>query len=59
MGDNKLRPLDGKIKVVYIIKEHPEYGEKTSYHGTYEDFGEWICRQFNKINIINISDKDN
>lgn len=58
MEDNKLKPLSGEIKIVYTIKEHPEHGEKTSRHRTYEDFGEWICRQFDKINIVGISDKN-
>ena len=57
MEDDKLRPETGSIKIIYTIKEHPEYGEKTGHHGTYEDFGEWLCRQFDKISIINITDK--
>lgn len=55
--ENKLAPESGKITIKYFIKEHPEYGEKTGYHDNYEDFGEWICRQFRIIDIIDISDK--
>ncbi len=55
MGD--LRPESGSIKITYIIKEHPEYGEKTGRFNTYEDFGEWICRQYDKIEVRNITDK--
>lgn len=58
MEDGKLRPDSGGIKVTYTIKEHPEYGEKHSHHRTYEDVGEWICRQFSKINIIDVDDKE-
>ena len=58
MDDNRLKPLSGTIKIRYTIKEHPRYGVKTGHFNTYEDFGEWLCRQYDKINIINISDKE-
>lgn len=50
----KLSPMSGDIKVVYTTKAHPEYGETTSHHKTYEDFGEWLCRHFAEINLINV-----
>jgi len=58
MQDNRLKPLNGSIKIKYIIKEHLDYGIKTSSFNTYEDFGEWICRQFSKINIVYITDNE-
>lgn len=54
---NELRPLGSGINIRYTTKDHLEYGEKNGYYRTYEECGEWICRQFDKINIISITDK--
>jgi len=59
MYDSKLRPHNSNIKLIYTIKEDPEYGKKIAHFDNYENFGEWICRQFNKINIVYITDKGN
>ena len=58
MYDGKLRPYNTNIKITYIIKENPEYGKKIAHFDNYENFGEWLCRQFNKINIIYVTDKE-
>lgn len=53
----KLKPLNSNIKVKFTIKGKPEQGVKTSHHTSYEDFGEWLCRVYTSIYIIDISDK--
>jgi len=58
MYDGKLRPHNSNIKITYIIKENPEHGKKIAHFDNYENFGEWLCRQFDKINIVYVTDKE-
>jgi len=58
MYNNKLRPQNSNIKLTYTIKEDPEQSKKIAQFDNYENFGKWICRQFSKINIVYITDKE-
>lgn len=55
---NKIAPMSGDIKIIYTLKEYPEHDKVVCHFHTYEDFGTWICSQYNKINIISLSDKN-
>ena len=58
MYDSKLRPHNSNIKLIYTIKEDNEQSKKIAHFDNYENFGEWLCRQFDKINIVYITDKE-
>jgi hypothetical protein len=55
--NTELKPISEHIKIKYIIKEYPDYRERTGHFRTYEDFGVWLCSHFTDISIIDITDK--